>query len=120
MRLMAGPFEWGRADCCTSACDVFAALHGFDPMARWRGAYAGPRGALQLIRAAGGMRAMAEGIAAEHGMRACCWHPGALGLALVARHLALVIGLDQPGWWAGKAHGGFTPVRGVEAAWRKS
>ncbi len=115
---MAGPFVWGTADCCTSACDVHLRLTGIDPMARYRGAYHGPRGALRLIRSQDGLPAMAAAMAATNDMRACGWHPGALGLAEVGRQHALVIGLDQPGWWAGKIDGGYAPVRGVVAAWR--
>ena len=47
-RVMSRPFEWGRCDCCTAACDVFAALWGFDPMAPVRG-YHGAREAAQLM-----------------------------------------------------------------------
>jgi hypothetical protein len=36
-RAMLRPFAWGAADCCTAACGAFADLHGFDPMADWRG-----------------------------------------------------------------------------------
>lgn len=118
--IMACPFEWGRADCCTAACDVHLRLTGVDPMASYRGAYHGPRGALRLIRAEGGLQAMAARMAEAHGMRSCGWHPGALGLAQVRRQQALVIGLDQPGWWAGKTDGGYAPVKEVVAAWRLS
>ncbi|MDN3711626.1 hypothetical protein QWZ10_06950 [Paracoccus cavernae] len=41
-RVMARPFAWGPCDCSSAACDVFAALWGFDPMARVRG-YQGER-----------------------------------------------------------------------------
>lgn len=116
--VMARPFEWGVADCCTAACDVHLRLTGVDPMAPWRGAYHGPRGALRLIRDQGGLPAMAAQMAARAGMRPSYWHPGALGLVRVARQDVLVIGLDQPGWWAGKTAGGYGPVREVTAAWR--
>lgn len=118
--VMAGPFVWGAADCCTSACDVHRRLTGTDLMARYRGGYSDARSALRLIRAQGGLPAMAAAMAAEHGMRPCGWHPGALGLARVGRHEALVIGLDQSGWWAGKIDGGYAPVREVVTAWRRN
>lgn len=116
--VMACPFAWGQSDCCTAACDVYLRLTGVDPMARWRGTYDGPRGALRLIRAAGGPEALFGQMMLDHGLRPSCWHPGALGLAPTGRHLALVIGLDQPGWWAGKIDGGYAPTREVVAACR--
>ncbi|WP_397544909.1 DUF6950 family protein [Roseicitreum antarcticum] len=42
---MRGPFVWGASDCCTSASDVFQALHGVDPMAPLRGQYTTEAGA---------------------------------------------------------------------------
>lgn len=116
--VMACPFAWGVSDCCTAACDVHLRLTGTDPMAPWRGTYRDARSALRLIRAEGGLPALAARMAAAHGMRPCWWHPGALGLARFGRRETLVIGLDQPGWWAGKTDGGYAPVREVLAAWR--
>ena len=119
--VMARPFEWGRCDCCTAACDVFARLTGVDPMAPFRGAYAGPVQAGRLMRDAGGLQAMAQEMADAHGLQPCAWHPGALGLAHAGPRgaLVLVIGLDQPGAWAGKSRGGWSVWSGdVVAAWR--
>jgi len=53
------PFQWGVHDCALWAADAVHATTGFDPAAELRG-YTTARQALRLIRARGGLRAMAE------------------------------------------------------------
>ena len=62
-RIYAGPIVWGSSDCCTRACDVFAALHGVDPMAPLRGRYSSAAEALHMIRARGGWLRMCNDLA---------------------------------------------------------
>lgn len=111
--VMGRPFEWGAADCCTAACDVFAALWGVDPMAEIRAQYTGLKGAAALIRENGGLPAMAESIAAQAGLSA--GHAaGGLALSHDARSLLVCI---EPGAWAGKTQTGFAILRQAGKGW---
>lgn len=111
--VMSRPFEWGAADCCTSACDVFLQLWGIDPMAAIRAQYTGLRGAAALIQAHGGLPAMAEAIAAQTGLIE--GHAiGGLALSHDARSLLVCI---EPGHWAGKSQTGFALVRRAGKGW---
>lgn len=94
------PFEWGRSDCCTRACDVYRALHGVDPMAPLRGRYDGPVSAARLIRSYGGWQAMCATLAGRAGLvQAGSEEPGAaLGLVPNGKDFALSIAV--PGGWA--------------------
>lgn len=122
---MAAHWAWGRADCCTAACDVFAALQGRDPMAGLRGQYATAGQAARLIRRWGGFEAMAAALAEAAGLGACPTisqaRPGAIGLSLpgAARgpaRRALLICI-QPGAWAGKTLDGFAVLPTAERCW---
>jgi hypothetical protein len=115
--LMDGPFIWGRADCCTAACDVFRALHGVDPMAPLRGQYISELSARRLIRHWGGWHAMTADLAARAGLVAVPGAEGDLGLAKIGRDLALVIGIER-GLWAGKGADGVVTTSQIVAAWR--
>ncbi|MCW7541878.1 hypothetical protein OOT46_29195 [Aquabacterium sp. A7-Y] len=53
------PFEWGRHDCALWAADVVHALTGFDPGADLRGTYASALQAARVVRARGGLAAIA-------------------------------------------------------------
>lgn len=55
---MARPFARPHDDCCTLVADWIVERTGIDPAAGFRGAYADLRGALRLIRGAGGFLAM--------------------------------------------------------------
>ena len=118
LRLLDGPFVWGRADCCTGACDVFAALHGVDAMAPLRGRYSTALGAHRLIRTWGGWVAMADRLAALAGLIPVAGGEGDIGLARVGADMALVIGIER-GLWAGKGAPGVVAVRQVVRAWRR-
>jgi hypothetical protein len=113
-RVMSRPFEWGVCDCSTAACDVFADLHGIDPLAPWRGIYRGEIGAARLIRSMGGPLALAQEMAARAGLVA-----GAAlgGVGLSRGSLVICIGPDL---WAGKTKSGFAIVRTVEGAWHRA
>lgn len=121
-RVMAARWKWGRADCCTSACDVFAALHGIDPMAPLRGRYASAVGAWRIIREWGGFPAMAEALARGAGLTVGRGLPGEIGLSAPGHAggpdgRALLVCV-RPGQWAGKSEGGFTILPGAERCWR--
>ncbi|MFN6976942.1 MAG: DUF6950 family protein [Gemmobacter sp.] len=105
LRLMDGPFVWGQADCCTAACDVFAALTGTDPMAPLRGRYSTERGALRIIRRAGGWHALIDALAAGAGLARCAPAAGALTLVRTQAGLALGVVIES-GMIAAKAADG--------------
>ena len=111
------PFEWGRSDCCTRACDVFRALHGVDPMAPLRGRYDGPVGAARLIRSFGGWSAMCSTLAAGAGLIKGAGGPGsALGLVQSgARDFALSVAV--PDGWAVPIDCGVVVVSDVKISW---
>lgn len=74
----ARPFAWGTHDCCLWAADSVEAVTGTDPAARWRGTYRDEIGALRLVRALGGLPAVAAlgGVEIAPGLAA----PGDVGL----------------------------------------
>jgi len=53
------PFCWGEFDCALFAADCVFALTGIDHAADYRGKYAEERGALRLVKKAGGLAAIA-------------------------------------------------------------
>lgn len=113
-RIMSRPFEWGPSDCCSAACDVFAALWGFDPMAPLRD-YTGARGAALMLARGGGLRPLADRVLTDAGL--VPGHaPGGLGLALFGGRASLLVCV-KPGLWAGKSLRGFALVRAAEMGW---
>jgi hypothetical protein len=117
-RVMLRPFAWGACDCCTAVCDVFEALHGFDPMAPWRGRYDGPRAAMRLVSSFGGMEGLLEAAArradlVEVAPRAAA--AGAIGVAAPNEWapLGAMLICAEPGEWVGKSGAGY--VAGVTA-----
>lgn len=118
--VMDRPWEWGRSDCCASACDVFERLHGIDPMRGLRGRYASRGEAEALIAARGGFAAMAASLASLAGLRTGCGAPGEIGLspegaASGGRCLMIRTG---PLGWAAKTARGFALVPEAELCWR--
>ena len=116
--LMDRPWQWGVADCCTAACDVFARLHGIDPMAPLRGRYSTRLGAGRLIARHGGWQAMGDALAARSGLVVMEeGRPGDLGL-IDAGGGTLALGIcTAPGVWAGKSESGMATVYGARRAW---
>jgi len=74
---MSGRFQWGTADCCTAACDAFAALRGVDPMMALRGRYASVEEARRVMPA--DLDAF-DALAASAGLAVSAPRPGAIGL----------------------------------------
>lgn len=113
-RIMSRPFAWGPCDCCSAACDVFAALWGLDPMARVRG-YQGAREAAQLMALHGGLPTLAETLADEAGL--IPGHAsGGLAVAMIGPRPSLLICI-QPGLWAGKSMRGLALVQAADRGW---
>lgn len=103
--VMAEPFEWGKSDCCTGACDVFLRLHGVDPMHDLRGRYASRQGALRIIASFGGFVPMVKAFALKLGLREGVAVPGAIGVT----NESLLI-CAAPCAWIGKTEHGMTTV----------
>ncbi len=110
--VMDRPWDWGQADCCTSACDVFYRLYGIDPMESLRGKYATEFGAMRLIAKHGGFLRMAATLADRTGLVACEPKAGAIGVS----EKALVICV-KPNVWLGKTLHGLGPVSEVIEAY---
>ena len=113
--VMLRPMQWGVSDCCTAACDAFGRVHGFDPMADFRGTYRDRASAEAVIAGAGGMLALAARIAAQRGFAEITVAvPGALGVGFTGRGDSLLF-CPEPGEWVAKSRrgyaGGFTPER---------
>lgn len=114
--VMSRPFEWGPCDCCSAACDVFARLHGVDPIADLRPQYAGLRGAASLIQESGGLPALAASVAAR--LQLTAGHAsGGLALSVDGRSMLVCI---HPGQWAGKTQNGFGIVAQAGTGWYRA
>lgn len=56
------PFKWGENDCCLFTCDWVAMVLGYDPGESFRGAYHTAYGATKVLKAHGGVEAIATGV----------------------------------------------------------
>lgn len=118
LEIMDRPWSWGESDCCAAACDVFAALHGIDPMAGLRGTYASRAEAEAMIAREGGLDALAARLAALSGLRRSEGRAGDIGVsgpgaASGGRALLICVGRG----WAGKSPRGFSVLPRAEVAW---
>lgn len=115
---MDRPWQWGAADCCTSACDAFLALHGIDPMASLRGFYHTECGAAREIAARGGFLKMCEDLATASHLLEGNGDAGEIGVVDVGdgrMGLSLCVGR---GAWAVKTRTGFVTVHNVFKSWK--
>lgn len=109
--MTARRWVWGVSDCSAAACDVFARLHGVDPLAPLRGRY---RTAAEARAAQGpDWAAVCRALAARAGLVERAEVPGALGLIRQAEGAALAVCI-RPGLWVAKTPGGLTELT-VEA-----
>lgn len=115
LEIMARRWVWGVSDCSAAACDVFARLHGVDPLAPLRGRY---RTAAEARAAQGpDWAVVCRGLAARAGLVEGAEVPGALGLIRHAEGLALAVCI-RPGLWAAKTLGGVAEVQAeAECCW---
>ncbi len=117
MEIMDRPWEWGSADCCTSACDVFELIHGIDPMAPLRGLYSTEAGAARMIARRGGWLAMCDGLAVSAGLRQGVGAGGDIGIVRDAQGV-LALGICTEGeLWMAKTERGFGSVAQVIRAY---
>lgn len=114
--VMDGPLIWGASDCCASACDVFKALHGIDPMAPLRGTYDSEEGAEKVIRSWGGWQRMTARLAALAGLSDGVGAAGEIGLMRLPDRFVLSISIGW-GQWAGRVDGGFQSWDAVIRSW---
>ena len=115
MEVMDRPWEWGAADCCTAACDVFLRLYGVDPMAQFRGRYSSRVGALRIIAQAGGFIDLAQGFARSSGLVASDGRVGDFGVILTGDEMAF--GIRTEFGWVGKSEGGLAVVSNFKGSW---
>ena len=112
-------WQWGAADCCTAACDVFAALYEIDPMADLRGRYDSLRTAAKIIDDEyGGFLEMAEIQADQYGLsHATGDTTGAIGcVSNPFFGYSMATGLGN-GLWAVKTLRGFGVTKQIVKAW---
>jgi len=113
---MAGPWSW-RDACYGPACDAFAALYGFDPMASVRGRFSTERGALLFVRRRGGMVECVSRILEPQGFTQS-EAPGSLGVVPAPDAFGGAMAICvQPGVWARRARHGLAIVKCEGAAW---
>ena len=121
VEVMDREWEWGSADCCTAACDVFRRLHGIDPMASLRGRYDSALSAARIVTINGGFPALAGRLALRARLRPGSGAPGEIGLThegaaqgFGGRALAISLG---GGVYAGKTHQGLFIFEGAQRTW---
>lgn len=56
------PFAWGSNDCCLFAANWLRVCHGVDLARPWRGKYKSEASALKVLKAAGGVRGVVDGL----------------------------------------------------------
>jgi len=116
--IMFCPFVWGKTDCCTSACDVFNALHGIDPMQIERG-YSDVIGAIRVVQKWGDFPNMIDSLARIANLKPSVGLPGEIGYIIsdgpIGYALAICV---ESGAWAIKTQHGFAVVQNAERAWR--
>ena len=59
-------FEFGKHDCCITACDMILAITGVDPGKEFRSVYSSPLSALRKIKEYGDVDTIAERVGAAH------------------------------------------------------
>lgn len=121
-RVMSCPFVWGQSDCFASACDVFHAMYGVDPLTPLRGRYGTATGAARIIRSWGGFMSMTQSLMIIANLRPGQGETGEIGVSArgfgagpEGRSMLICV---QPGEWAGKTIDGFAIVGNAERCWR--
>lgn len=114
---MSRPFAWRECDCTTAVAEVYRRLHGVDLIAPWRAEHTGKRGALSIVREAGGPLLLAESMALHCGLS-----PGeavgGVGLRFCAGPVGASLAICvEPGCWAGKSLDGYALFSNVDACW---
>lgn len=101
---MDAPFVWGSADCCAWAAGWVIRLTGRDPMARWRGRYAGANDA-RAAMGLGGLRTAFRAGCCEAGL-IVVEPPRDGDVGLVETPDGPAAAIRSGGLWVGRAHGG--------------
>jgi hypothetical protein len=113
--IMVRGWDWARHwHCLGDASDVFALLHGVDPMASLRPRWRTMAGALRVVARAGGVDALVAPAFRAAGLLPGPAVSGAIGIggvdspAFGGRAVMICI---APGFWAGKTEAGFAVIR---------
>lgn len=117
VEVMSRRWQWGIADCCTAASDVFERLHGVDPMVGLRGRYVGRSAAEAIIDRHGGWVALTVEMAAAAGLVRGRGGAGEIGLSGPFGGRCLMIAV-APGRWAAKTTAGFVIRSDAVRMWR--
>ena len=118
------PFIWGDFDCCLFPADAVDAVCGTEIAAGWRGRYKTAKGAVRLLRRAGGIDKVMAGIGPEipplMAQRADVVALPASAAAAIGETTGLILGICLGDRIASVAPDGlcFLPFALAERAWR--
>lgn len=106
------PFVWGERDCALWACDWIKAERGVDPAEALRGTYRSDRACARLLRAMGGLPALAADLAARAGILETDT-PEAGDVGVIELPIGTYLALSTGAGWAIKAADGIvvSPAR---------
>jgi hypothetical protein len=114
------PVRYGVDDCCLAAANIYAAVLGIDPAARWRGRYRTRRGAQRQLGKEGIIGTLAS-VAKAHGwrrIRPSAAKTGDLGIIRTAEGPAVAI--RYAGRWHNHVDYGFFAADRAAIAWSVS
>lgn len=111
------PFEWGRNDCVTFAAACVKAVTGEDHIEQLRGAWLNERSAARLLRAGGGLSALAAGcLGAE--VAPVLAQPGDVGITVQNGRDALCVCTGSVWMMPGEHSAVSMPTEQVIRCWR--
>jgi hypothetical protein len=115
---MTNPFAWGSQDCCLWAADCVLAVSGVDYAAPFRGRYGTAAGALDMLREAGGIEALADQVGPRIPVMMAAF--GDIGLVRLEDRQLLAVCAGEV--WLAPAAAGLAarPLPEASIAWRVS
>lgn len=116
-RLYHEPFEWGRSDCCTRACDVVREVTGIDVMAPARSRYNCARSARRVIAEYGGWHEGWERLCSAVGFVRGASAPGRAIGAVEGAAVGFALAVAVPRGWAAPYDGGVVIMPEVIWSW---
>lgn len=110
------PWRWGKRDCGLTACQAFEIYHGVQLNIPISGEYSTRREFLELLKAHGGMEALAENLAELNGLISGIGVSGEIGIIETRRRLVLGF-CHSPGFWLVKSKRGFKTFPSALRSW---